>query len=102
MRSARQTCPVCGANVAPPLRCTLLGPLLFGEWPCQTCHSPLRFRVLPFYLCGLVALLVGLVGLAPLHLVGLHDSLWSLAVLPVIGAVNHWLAVRFAAVYPAL
>jgi hypothetical protein len=99
----RATCPKCGTQVAPPMRYTVLGPFWpFGEWQCQTCHSPLRFRVLSYYLCALLALLVTMVYLLPFHLFGASDSVWLLTAVPVMWVAVHWFTSRFASVEAGL
>jgi hypothetical protein len=85
------------------MRYTILGPFWpFGQWQCQTCHSPLRFRVLSYYLCGLLAFLVTMVYALPLHLLGARDTLWMLTAIPVMWTAVHWFTLRFASVDAAL
>ena len=85
------------------MRYVILGPFWpFGQWQCETCHSPLRFRVLSYYLCALLALLVAGVYLLPFQLLGGRDSLWALTAIPVMWAALHWFALRFATVDAAL
>jgi hypothetical protein len=99
----RTKCPKCGTQVVPPMRYTVLGPFWpFGQWQCQTCHSPLRFRLLSYHLYALLALLITAAYLLPFHLLGAGDSLWVLTAIPVLWAAVHWLSVRFATVDAAL
>ena len=87
----------------PPLRFTLLGPFWpFGQWQCDACHSPLRFRVVSYFMSVGVALLIAALYLLPFHLAGFGDSTWVLTVIPVFLAAVHLLTVRLATVDAAL
>lgn len=70
----------------------------FGQWQCSKCHSPLRFRVLPFFLSSLAACTIALVYALPFHLLGFGDTPWALSGFLVFGIAMHWLTVRLATV----
>ena len=86
--------------MAPPAGSIFFGPFWpsFSYWQCQKCFSPLRFRLLPYYVASLVALLPGMAFLAFLHLLGYADSLWTLIAIPVVWVALYWLVVRIATV----
>ena len=92
-------CPKCGTRVAPPFGAIFLGPFWpFGYWQCQNCFSPLRFRLLPYYVVNFIALFPGIAFLLLLDVLGYEDTPWAFLAIPVFWAAFYWLAVRIAAV----
>ena len=95
----RAKCPNCGTRIAPPARYTLLGPFWpFGQWRCHTCKTPLRFRVVSYFVSSIPAIVVAMIYLLPFGLLGGEGSPWALAVLPVYLIAAHWSTVHLASV----
>lgn len=91
---ALASCPTCQQKkAAPPFAAVILGPFWpFGRWQCSQCHSRLRFRLIPFYVVALVALLPVALFFLVLESLGLRDTMWAMTAIPV-----YWLALYLMA-----
>ena len=92
----RGKCPICNRATTPPLRIVLLGPLFpFGSWQCSECFSPLRLRLMPYY----VLAIFGFFSLLALSAIPHPDHpLLGILALPIALFLIEWVPARYAPV----
>src|SRR5690349_16024579 len=94
----RGKCPICERATTPPLRVVLLGPIFpFGTWQCAGCFSPLRLRLLAYYVLFFLGFSAFLALLAVVGLFGEHPLL-SILLVPVGLFFIDWVPARYSLV----